>query len=334
MGIDNPSFEVKAADPAPEGDPDAWVRAQQSTNHEFADFALNPSDSNTLAQETFEFGWIGSIFDQIFIPEFEGTTLDLEASIFNPGAGQTLVEGFEKLWETGVGNSQGFFSLGSVEVAPFDGVEVETFDGWVIPPFLFVLAPADLEAALFDVANTTFEDFEDEWGDLLPVFVGIGTDLAIATFNESQVDGAGVPDDFDKFNIAIQYETETSLPRTFNEPRITAVDVANDRYIIDVDQWGATTSQPPVTTVRTIHLYVKDSGSRLPAGLQASPFPPSNEPTHYWPINVNDQGTHVEFELAAAKGGAAVPISDVGLGNFFIRPDFSGVNWTPFPDDI
>jgi hypothetical protein len=153
MSIDNHSFEIAEASPAPTGRPDAWTVTESAAEETFADYAVsgNPGDEG-YPRETYEIGWPDLTQTMILSIDF---TVDMFA-IYDVGPSQQLFEDYENNWAL----PQGDFELNSIEYAVYGSADEETFSsGWGTTYGEF--ESADITLATY--TSSSFDSFETNW---------------------------------------------------------------------------------------------------------------------------------------------------------------------------
>lgn len=167
--------------------------------------------------ETFEVEW----GNEPLVTAFE--LVDVSLTKFDDGTPTFAeFEGFETQW----GNVPHFTELGSAESALFDGNTSETFeatDDWDADyKDTFVGIGTDVTLATFD--GNDFETFEasDGWdATYKTAFVGIGTDVTLAAFN---ILSSGTP----------STENVETFNRTKALPQVFSINVGADQIITPV----------------------------------------------------------------------------------------------------
>lgn len=144
-------------------------------------------------------------------------------------------------------------------------------------------AAADLEAAVFDVgAPEAAEDFEEEW---------LGNEAYQTTFDPADISGASFGDN----TLTHLYESFEA----YKPPQVFTANATTDTMTCAGHGLGTTDWKISFSAV----------GGRPPTPLQPG--------TSYFLKNVAPD----TFQVAASDGGAAVDLTDAGLGTQYVTPD-------------
>lgn len=158
-----------------------WASAFVNSEEVFADFDRNPSDFDTLSQESFERGWTPPL-DQLLVAPFAGFTLDLTQALYDVPFAPRTSESFEYQWRTTDANRVALLWVGPA---------TQPFSQRVIPPGSQVAADFDATSV-----NDTAEAFESNWP------IGPSSILAfdITTLTPALFVGTAAADTFEGWN--------------------------------------------------------------------------------------------------------------------------------------
>lgn len=230
MAVSNGGFEDEGA---AAWEADGWTSTFVSSLEEQADFALNPSDTDTSAQEDFERGWTDPD-DQAFVGAYAGPPADLEAAEFDVGPGQQAVERFEPGWPATLPSFTPEYlpALLSTSPALFGSDQFEGFGaGWGDAPF-------ELDAEAAEFGSEEVEDLEAGWQS---------NHLYAYSFSgESAVFGAG---------------TTLSLPEAFE----AVLERQQVTFDVSAEEVQFVQQAPPLADGGVVRFL--NEGGGLPAGL-------------------------------------------------------------------
>lgn len=286
MALTNLGFETAGGSP---GTPAAWTVFVTAAAEHVATFGTG---SPELDEEGFEAEWNNDSYLFAFgLGDTAPPLLDTDV------AEGEAIEDFEEGWD---GNHGYSFELGSTDTAAFDAPlateDHEDFsDAWdsgatAGNDYDFVMGA--LVSAFFDAsfAPQGFEDFEDGWAG---TGVGNDYDLVLGASTAASFDGALAPEAFEDFE-----EVRTEIQVTADPATDTLTAASNHLFNIG----------------DRVSFRVSDaSPGALPAGLNS-----------VFSYHVLAAGlTLTAFRVSVAAAGAAVDLTDAGVGTFYLVYDRS-----------